>query len=482
MSQAAAVARNAALLITMNTAQKILAFVAFTIVARIVGKEITGEYFFIISITSIFVAFTDLGLTSVIIRAAAQDERQGTRLYTIALRLKALLIPIAIICACFYGYWHGIRDVSWYGLWLACLVMSADSLSMLAYGFLRGRQNLRYEAVGVFIGQLLSAVMSIAAASMGYGATGLIFALLVASSWNLLWSVWQVHRIKELITDKQSGSEYRELIVAALPFGLAALFVKIYSYIDSQIIHHYHGEAVLGEYAVAYKLTYALQFLPMAFVAALYPSMSHSAKHDTSSLRQLFLGSLRLMMFFGIGMALSLSLLARYVLPVLYGWEYDASIPILEILALVLIPIFLDFPVGSLLNATHRAGKKTFAMGIAMIMNAAGNFYLIPKIGAIGAAWSALACFIVMYILGMWFVRQETDWKAWSSLHARGLAMGMAIFLTFSTIIDGTSINLAILLQGISVIGWAFVFRLVQWQDIRRILRWLTGKVQGVHQ
>ena len=55
---------------------------------------------------------------------------------------------------------------------------------------------------------------------------------------------------------------------ASWPFALAAIFVKIYSTTDALLLEFYLGESAVGMYSIAYKLTYAFQFFPMAFVAA----------------------------------------------------------------------------------------------------------------------------------------------------------------------------------------------------------------------
>lgn len=478
MSQAASVARNAALLMVGNAAQKVLSFLAFTWIARLVGKEVTGEYFHIVSITSIFVTFTDLGLTSVIIRESAHDAALGRRFLRFALQLKALLIPLACLAALAYGWVNGLRDYEIWALMVSCLVMSADSLSTVFYGVIRGHRDLRFEAIGMLVGQTAAALSGVAAAYFGFGVVGLVVALLIASSWNVLWSLAILRRLS-LLPHEGRGASLKDLLVAAIPFGLSGIFVKVYSYIDSQIIHHFHGDAALGEYAVAYKLTYALQFLPMAFVAALYPSMSHAAKHEKESLNGLLMGSLRLMMLFGVSMASLLAALAPVLVPFLYGETYLPSVLILEVLAWVLIPIFLDFPIGSLLNATHRAHQKTTAMGVAMVINAGMNLVLIPPLGPIGAAWSALVSFTVLYLLGVWFARQEIHWGSWLRLHLQGAVVAVMTWLfvdwigqMFHPVLVTACAGLFVLLMNIAV-------QLVSIADIKRVFDWLLKRYEG---
>src|SRR5688572_5873223 len=155
MSHAKKIAENAAWLVIANTAQKAVSFVAFTIIARLVGVEITGVYFFAVSITSIFVVFQDLGLTPVVIREMAADEHRGRQVLGQAIRLKLLLIPITVVATLAYAYFTGITGTTFLAVAMACYVMSADSIHLLWYGAIRGKRELRYEAAGMFVGQII---------------------------------------------------------------------------------------------------------------------------------------------------------------------------------------------------------------------------------------------------------------------------------------------------------------------------------------
>ena len=86
------------------------------------------------------------------------------------------------------------------------------------------------------------------------------------------------------------------------------------------------------------------------------------------------------------------------------GREYAGAAPVLQVLIFVLLPIFLDFPIGSLLNASGRQSTKTAIMGATMVINVVLNILLIPRFGILGAALAGLACFICMFVLGMVFV------------------------------------------------------------------------------
>jgi O-antigen/teichoic acid export membrane protein len=472
------IAKNASWLLFATAGQKILAFVAFTVAARLVGKEVTGEYFFAVAITSTFVVLADLGLTPVVIREMAARAERGRRFLSAALRIKAVLIPIAIVSVLVYA---GIRNVDltvWKTLFIMVCVMSLDSLHLAFYGALRGSQKLSYEAIGMFIGQILTTIAAVSAAILGWGAPGLAFALALASAWNVGWSRYQLGRTG-ISTLPASREDVRLVVRQAIPFALAGIFVKVYSYLDTMIIEAYHGIGAVGVYAVAYKVTYAFQFLPLVFVAALYPAMSAVfSRGDRRGLTDVFAGSLRLMAIFGAPIAAGISAIAPRFIPFFYGTEFLTSIPALSILAWVLIPIFLDFPVGSVLNASHRAHLKTIAMGAAMVVNAVLNILLVPAYGPVGAAWAGVVSFTFLLFVGIFFARKDLPSLGWFAfLFLRSCAVGIVIWLAVRGL--GPEMPFAFdILFGVAVgVTALLAARLLTFGDFKTAFMWLRQKV-----
>ncbi|MEK7473472.1 MAG: flippase [Patescibacteria group bacterium] len=482
MSASKNIAQNAAWLMIATTAQKAISFVSFTVIARIVEVAVTGEYFFAISITSIFVTFADLGLTPVLIREMAADEKRGKSLLARVILAKAILLPLTAGAAITYAWLIGVRGDVFLAVIIAALfVMAADATSVLWYGAIRGRRELRFEAAGMFVGQIFTAIVGISAAAFGYGVIGLVCGLAVASLWNVGWSITNAFRLG---LRPKGGNQWtwKEIATMAFPFALAGIFVKIYSYVDSQILKVVHGSEALGEYAVAYKLTYALQFMPMAFVAALYPGLSHAARHDKGAIPGIMKGSQRLMLLASVPMTALLSALSGRLIYLLYGERYAGSIPALTILPWVLIPIFLDFPIGSLLNSTRRAHLKTSAMGVAMVVNVIMNFLLVPSYGPVGAAWAGVVSFWVLFLVGWWYVRRDMVLSWFGPLFLRGMAAagvlwGAVVF--FSEPMTDVFAFIFGIAAGLTVL---FLSGLLTTKDVLVAWRWMRSRISPVPQ
>lgn len=472
MSYGSSVAKNAAWLGLATAMNKLLAFASYAIVARLVGPETVGTYFYGVSVTSVFVIISDLGMTPVVIRAIAAAREDGGRLLGAALRLKIALAPVAILAALGYGVLRNGSPETLATIAIACLVMTADTYHLALYGSLRGKQNLRPEATGMLVGQVLTALAAVSAALLRLGPQGLAAALLIGSLWNVLWAIGKTRQFNIRFV-APAWLDYRHLMTEAVPFALSGVAVKIYSYVDSLLIEAYHGAAAVGMYSVAYKMTYALQFLPLTFTAALYPALSAAwSKHEHDALRKTFIGSLRFMAAIGFALSAGLSALADRIIPLVYGPQYLGSIAAFGVLPWVLLPIFMDFPIGSLLNATHRAHLKTSAMLATMVVNVILNALLVPSYGPLGAAWAGVFSFWFLFFVGVFFsARDAGGWSVVGSILGRALiAAGVSWYAWRNVGMFMPFFPAAAFGAAVAVVS-AFVLRLVTKDDVLFVLR-----------
>lgn len=467
MSLGSSIAKNTVWLMVATTGQKAVAFLAFYIIARLTGPHITGAYFYGVSVTSVFVILSDLGMTPVVIRAIAGGRVDGQRLFATVIRAKLFLVPIAVLASIGYGVlMHQTPEIMG-TIALACVAMSADAIHLILYGTLRGKQNLKPEALGMLIGQIISAVGAVTAALMHWGPMGLAGALGLGSIWNVIWASRAA--IKHgLHWVAPTWLDLRQLALEAWPFAVAGMSVKVYSYIDSLMIQAYKGTVAVGYYAVAYKMTYAMQFLPLTFTAALYPALSYAYAHkEHDEVKKTFLGSLRFMAAIAFPISAGLSALAPRLIPALYGDAFRGAIPAMEVLPWVLLPIFLDFPVGALLNGSNRAHLKTIAMVGTMLANALLNALLVPAYGPLGAAWAGVFSFWLLYAIGIGFTYRDAGglWNIILPILRASVGAGAA-WLAWRYIGGFMPLPMAFIFGGAVAVVLAFVVGLINLQEV----------------
>ncbi len=399
-------AKNTLYLTASYIGQKAIAFLYFSLLARLMGTVDTGAYTIALAFVMIITAINDVGITPVIIREVAKKETDALSWSRTMVGIKMITMPLTTAIAFVLPGLLGYDAEVIFLVRLAVVIMLADTISLSFYGVLRGLHNLKFESYGIFIGQIFTAIVGLSLMLSGLATLPLlVIALMAGSFWNMLFSAVQVAKRlgwQALTPSFQCGWKPLKM---ALAFFLAAIFVKVYSYVDSLVLGQVIGKHAVGIYAVAYKLTYAFQFLPLAFVAALYPAMSAEAENK-ENLKKTFLQAIWYLALIGLPIIFGIWALAPEIIQLFYGEEYKESVLPLQLLIFVLIPIFFDFPVGSLLNATNRQHIKTTIMGLAMVINVAANFILIPRLGVPGASIAGLISFTFLFLAGWIFVRK----------------------------------------------------------------------------
>ena len=460
--------------------QKVLAFFYFLTIARLIGAESTGSYFLALSVTAIFSVLTDFGLQPVLIREVAKQKSEWQTLVRTTLSLKLVFVLLSSLFVIGFvhlmGYSPLVRQLSY----VALGVMAFDAISLTMFGLLRGRQNLTFESIGMFTGQTITAIFGVAFLVLQAPIVWLVVALLLGSLFNAVFSTWMVARVtcgEAVLRFAWSWTYVLKLLKMAFPFALAGIFVKVYSYVDTLTISRFFGETDVGIYAVAYKLTYAFQFLPLAFVAALYPALSELVHTKSEKLSETFEQSMVYMAVLASPIVFGIWATTESLIAISVGSQFLASAPVLSVLIFVLFFLFLDFPIGSLLNAADRQGLKTTLMGLTMLINVVINVLLIPRIGVMGAAITANISFAFLFFSSLMFVPKfvRLDWPkfVWRLMRIffAGLVMGLVVRWSSSYI----SFPLLVVLGALLYPTGLVVLRVLGYKEIRLLYAKLSS-------
>jgi len=127
------VAKNTAYMTMASVLQKMISFVYFMIVARSLGAEGTGKYFFALSFTTIFVIFVDLGFTNVLIREGSKLKEKLSQYVSSILYIKAFLALLTYMVAVVTINLMGYEIETKYLVYISGITMIFDSLHLSLY-------------------------------------------------------------------------------------------------------------------------------------------------------------------------------------------------------------------------------------------------------------------------------------------------------------------------------------------------------------
>ena len=253
--------------------------------------------------------------------------------------------------------------------------------------------------------------------------------LAVASIYNFIYSILIVrYRLNlkwKLIYEK---SFVKKIFDISWPFALFAIFQRLYLYLDSVMIGVLANYHQVGVYQIAFKIIFALQFLPMAFTASLYPAMSSYWLDNREQLVKSFERAMNYLIMISLPIIGGVIALDDKIVDLFKAGD-EALWP-LRISILALFFIFVNFPIGSLLNACDKQRRNLVFMATITVISVATNFLLIPRFQAIGASITVLVTNALMFIFGILEARKIIDYKPRKNLVTLGKSLWAAAVMT----------------------------------------------------
>jgi O-antigen/teichoic acid export membrane protein len=180
------------------------------------------------------------------------------------------------------------------------------------------------------------------------------------------------------------------------PLMLSAAAATIYLRIDQVMVGRIMGDVAVGIYAAGVKLTEVFYFIPGVIAGSLFPAIVNAKKTAATMYFRRLKNLYALLAIFALLVALPISFLAKPIISLVFGIEYLASAPVLQLYIWSSFGLFLGAGVSNQLMAENRT-KAIFGVNlVAMVVNVGLNLYLIPKLGLIGAALTTLVSYAII--------------------------------------------------------------------------------------
>ncbi len=429
MTKISNIAKNTSYLTFALVLQKIISLSYFTLLARYLGPIDLGKYYFAISFTTIFAIFIDLGFANVLTREIAKNQAKASQWLGNVLTLK---IPLTLISvAAVFIFINSIDHSPLVTLlvYISCISMVLDSFTTTFFSVVRGFHNLKYESITSVVFQLIVLIFGYGSLLLGGSLLLVMAALALASLYNFIYSIIILRKkIKVEIKLLYQKPLMRKILIISWPFAVYAIFQRLYTYLDSVLLSILAGDEQVGLYQVAFKIIFALQFLPLAFTASLYPAMSSYWQDNREQLVVSFRRALNYLIIVALPIIVGVVVLADKII-LLFKSGFTGAILPLQISIVALFFIFINFPIGSLLNACDRQRRNTFNMGIVTVLSVVINIILIPRWQAVGASITVLLTNILMFSLGIYWVKKIIVYKSGETWRVFFKALLASVFM-----------------------------------------------------
>lgn len=420
--------RNAFLQVSLNlTVKGVYLFAVERVVQNVLPEGDYGLYFALLGLGMLLQVVADFGLQLYNSRVLAGHRQLLAKYFPYFIGLKLLLGAAFFLLLLPLGYALGYRGEAIQLLIVAGAVQFFNSLVLYLRSNLSGLG--KYTLDGWF-SILDKSLMILTVGGMLVFApqelTILRFAGLQLMSWAITAGLL-VLVVRDRLPRKRpkfSRAKFVALLKGGAPFALAVFLAMAYTRTDAIMIERLlaDGPTAASHYAAGYRLLDALNMVGWLLAGLLIP-MYARLHEQRESLLPLFRFSVQLLLAGSVCAAVPLAFYAQPIVDLLYDFAEPRTGQILLFLISSFVAQCLNYAYGALLSATGHIGKMNRIYGLGILLNLGGNWLVLPKYGAPGAA--AVTLLTQSFIA----VTQAVLAHRWLGLPAGSIAWGKTLLL-----------------------------------------------------
>src|SRR5580692_1160250 len=401
------IVNNSVALILLDLLNKAIPLVVFPRVVRALGPAAYGRLGFAAAVAGFFGLLASPGFSTYALREAAKNSQQVSFLVKHVLGARvvfatgayALLAIFTLLLAPSDGQTRLLIMLSG----LAFVASSLDTQWIFA-----ARSRMSMIAVQGALAQLAYAglILALVRGSRDAWIVPSATVLSLGLSTLLIWvpARRQYHIPRPEISPQAWGA----FLPICLVMGLSSLMSMIYDQIDVVMLKYFRADAELGTYVASYALmTMSMSFLPIlgqVFLPLLSGTAGQSRDAEEKYLRWLGNATIGLALPIAVGGFILAMPLTQFV----FGNQYSGSGVLFRWLMLTMITGPAASYCGAQLIPNGREKKYGVAVLSGAAVNVILNLLLIPRYGALAAAFTTAASQGVVALMNYYFVKDLT--------------------------------------------------------------------------
>ncbi|MEI6494518.1 MAG: flippase [bacterium] len=380
-------------------------FLVGTYIARYLGPGLFGQMNYVISFASLFTAFASFGIDPIIVRSLTSNPDQqglwlGTAFIT-KLTGATFTIVIASLASLFLGH-DPFTSVLVFTFVLSTAFQALFVTDLFFQSKVQSDRSTKVNIAVVIIVSLLKLVFI-------WLHLGLFYFIAIYLVDNLLMAlglIWWYYRSNHSLTSWHfSGESLRYALSRSWPFLLSSICAGIYFRIDQVLLGNWFNQATVGYYAAAVRLTEVWVFIPGILTLSLFPALVNAKKTNDSSYRRRVASLYSFMFYVALAIALGTTVFSPFLIHLLYGNGFEATIPVLQIYIWAIVGLFLTNLTTQYLFIDDFLFLTFFVNFIGAAANVILNLILIPRFGLFGAAWASVLSYSVPFFSLFFFAK-----------------------------------------------------------------------------
>lgn len=427
--------KNLAILAVGELLTRILTFVAFVHLARVLGPETFGLVEVALAVLMVALLLVDQGFPTLGAREVARNPEavEGLVGRVISVQLLFAVVTYAILAIVVLSL---PLDRTLTVLLLGLGVSLLGTPFLLLWVF-QGRKQMTWVALPQVMRQLVFAAVVLVFVRKPEHVLRLPIAEIVAVATAGVLFVIAYRRAGDRLTLGIGQGGRLKLLVSALPIGGSQMIWVLRMYLPTILLATMVEQSVVGSFGVAHRLMMVIQTLLGVYFINLFPTLSETAQSSPTRLAHLLHRSLSLVTWPVLAGALVTTFAAHTLIGWVFGESYlgTQSVSVLAILIWIVPIIAWRRHLRSALIALDRQ-RADFVCSLVGLLLLLGLLPLLTlKFGAVGTAWAMVASELLTvgwtyltlrrYVGELRFVRSLFTLplgSSWSSNERRGVS------------------------------------------------------------
>jgi len=376
--------RNTGWLFLEKGVRIVLTLTVWALVIRYLGPQQFGVFSYALSYVLLFGMLADCGMESVLVKDMVERPERIAVIMGSAFVLRfcgAVAACLLIIASFFVLPTEPLTKTVTVLMSLKLLFTAFDSID----SFFQSRVLSKYAVYAQLVALLSTSILCVA---------------FVLNHKPLVYFVWVVVLeaavaavVALFFYQKMHGGRWsfdaavmKDLLWRSWPLVASGFAIAIYMRLDQLMIKHMLGDAALGQYAVAVRVSEAFYFIPMAVTASLFPAIVQAKIKGHQTYQERLRAFNSLLVWTALAITAVFTIWGRGLIGFFFGAVYEPATGVLMIHIWASVFVFLGVLRSKWAVNEHAQGLLMVYTVLGAVINVVLNLIWIPLWGIQGAA------------------------------------------------------------------------------------------------
>ena len=388
-----------------------LGLIAIGLLTRYLGTDGYGQYTTIYAFLQLFGILADFGLYIVLIKKISETDIDKEKeksivsnIFTLRLISAVVFLGVAPIAGMFFPYPMIVK----LGILITSLFFLFITLNQVLSGVFQKYLAMHKVAIAEMIGKIALVLAVIVAILLKGNLLWIMACVSFGAGVNFLITyIYSRKFIKiKLSFDK---TLWKKIIHDAWPIAISISLNLIYFKADTVILSIFRSESEVGLYGAPYKILEVLISFPAMFVGLILPLLTIAwTGNNKEKFKKILNKAFDFLMIIALPMMAGTAILAKPIVLLIAGQEFEKSGAILSILIFAVGSIFIGTLFGYLVVVINKQKQMIWAYLFVAVSSLIAYFTLIPKFSYWAAGCITVYSEVMIMLLAFWIVTKET--------------------------------------------------------------------------